>query len=178
MNINKIKAMEETLEKMEKMQKETFEDINKDIDKKRVKALKEIRKYMDNLAKTLNGRTLKIEIDKGKIFYDGTILSFNEKAIISNRNGLYDGKETEEKINWFFHTYHYETSYNYIDNKNEEKYKENWKTGFIELIENWNEIKEEIENKLVNELEKQMNRTRELTQNKIEKYKKVDDFEV
>ena len=185
MSISKIKAMTETLREMEKMQESVVNDINKDINKKRKAALKEIRTYLDELTDSLDGQ--QITIDLGKLvfgqFQNGQSIFFNQKYLIK-RDGLdCHYNEYSKPVKWYIGTYrstkkddnHY---YYHIDSTNSISIegKTIWSEGFINLIEKWPEIKTTIEAGLEKKLTERMEEIRKSTADRVESYEKVNDF--
>ena len=184
MSIAKIKAMTETLAKMEKMQKETQDEINKDIDKKREAAFKEICKYLDEVAEALDGRSMSIDFPQHTFFgySSGQAIKFNSKYR-TNKSGI-STYYSEDKKNWYIDCYNgYKNENGFYEFIDAETPTENprkpgtWTEGIIPLIEKWSEIKMQIEQAIETELTKRMTKVREDTQKKVTSYKIVDDFE-
>lgn len=177
MSISKLKAMTETLSRMEQMKKEVTDDVNKDLDKKRMAALKKIREYLDDVAKALDGREVTIYLKESKPFGNDSWQSvrFNQKYIVSRG---WDTTYSDKPISWYFIWDNGRKKSNseycdYIDGENDIK----WAAGFVSLIENWNKIKAEIEEGLEQELVRQMENVRKMTEDKVNSYKIVDEFE-
>jgi len=186
--IANIKAMTETLKKMEEMQKEVTKEVNKDINQKRHEALAEIRAYLDELAESLDGRKLSIDLPDGTVFGNldrGQRICFNCTYTIDDDS--FHGKTmSEETKNWYlgcYSTYRKsDTNYwYYIDNCNATSTEEDpthWACGFINLIENWKSIKQLIETGIEKEMTRKMEDIRKATAEKIAKYEKVTNFQV
>lgn len=146
---------------------------------------------MDDVADALDGVELSIRLDgdnKSLIFgsyEDGQYINFNRKYRVVKYNGFTSGKWSEEPKNWYIDTYDGVREsdskfYYFIDNSNDierETNKGHWAEGFINLIENWNEIKTIIEREVEKQLTERMEEIRKDTAEKIEKYEKVNDFE-
>lgn len=185
MAISKLKAMMETLEKMEEMQEKVTKDVNKDLNKKRKEALAKIRNYLDEIADSLNGKEITVDIGYKLFCCRVPDIHFNQKYKTHRASiSLYDDKYSENPIKWWIGTY--ESSkpsdddyYDYIDATNNisRRNSKYWENSFIELIENWEAIKTNIELNLEKELTKQMEKIRKDTAKKIESYEKVNDFE-
>ena len=186
MAIDKIKAMTEVLAKMEEMQKSTYDDINKDINKKRKAALEKIREYLNELADSLGGREIRIFLGRNVIFWDETYIEFNKKYITKRSScSLTSDVLSEEKLNWQINTY-YSTKqddndyWQFIDATNNIETSGNpkkWADGFLPLIENWTDIKAKIESGVEKDLTDRMQKIRENTTARVESYEKVTNFE-
>ena len=183
MSISKIKAMTEMLAKMEEMEKSVTEDVNKDITKKRKAALNEIIKYLNEVAESLDGRSLIIDLSNTKIFGScerGDCILFNNTYKINN--SCTNTRWSEEKLPWHIKC---DGGYKrgdytclFIDAEDEPIIDKQWKAGYLNLIEKWPSIKAEIEAGVERELTKMMEATRKRTEDKINSYKIADDFEV
>ena len=185
MGISKLKAMMETLEKMEEMQQKVNEDINKDINAKRKEALEKIRNYLNDVADSLNGKAITVDVGYKLFCCNTPEIHFNQKYKICKAScSIESDRYSDEPIKWWIGKYNSvrktdDNYYDYIDSTNkisprDSKY---WGDGFIKLIENWEMIKANIESNLEKELTKQMERIRLDTANKIESYEKVNEFE-
>ena len=184
MSISKLKAMTETLEKMEEMQKQVNEDVGKDITAKRKEALQKIRNYLDEVADSLNGKTICVSLDYELFCCNIPTINFNREYKIKNGGISTYPKYSDEKVKWWIgdskSTKISDDEYwQYIDSTNNisRKGRKEWAEGFIQLIENWDTIKVNIESNLEKELMRQMEKIRKDTSSRIESYEKVTDFE-
>ena len=187
MAISKIKAMTETLSRMEKMEREVVSEISTDIDEKRLEALGKIRSYMDELAKALAGRAVCITVSHIRIFsgYSDAYVHFNETYCMQTHDpgiGRVGSKWSADTIPWHIIRSGYKQSNekyeNFIDGETNPMLEEHkWSNGYITLIENWDAIKEEIESLLEERLTEDMDMIRKRTETEVKSYKLVEEFE-
>lgn len=186
MGIAEIKAMRETLQKMETMKEEVTKDINRDINQKRKAALAKIREYLSDMAIALDGIAVSVDLENGALFssyYHGQRICFWQKYPMSRSHT--NSKWSEDNKNWFITCYdgckQDDSNYwCYIDETNSIERSGNpgkWSEGFIDLIENWEKIKPIIEESVQKALSKRMEIVRDETQAKLTSYEKVTDFE-
>lgn len=103
MAISRIKAMSETLKKMESMRDSVKEECNLDITEKRKAAFREICKYMNELSVSLDGFEIKIRVNSKaaiRLFAktsNGITVGFN--ARYRTGHSAYD--ESPEVRNWW-----------------------------------------------------------------------------
>lgn len=189
MSIAKIKAMKETLNNMKNMQAEVNENIDKDITKKRKAAFKKICEYLDEVADSLDGEEIRVDIGKhGEIMSceDATIY-FNSKYCTYRASCTLEKSEySDSSIKWWIGGgYHAKKKnnddwYNYIDSEINIDWDNHWSyRDTVHLIEGWKEkFKPQIEDGIVEELNKRMENIRRDTTKRVEQYEKVDEFEV
>lgn len=186
MGIAEIKAMRETLQKMETMKEEVTKDVNRDINEKRKAALTKIREYLSDMATALDGFEVSVDLKDGTLFpscYHGQRICFWQKYP-TYRSGI-NYKWSEDDKNWFITCYdgykRDDSNYWYfIDETNSIERSGNlgkWSEGFIDLIEDWGKIKFLIEESVQKALSKKMEKVRDETQAKLTSYEKVTDFE-
>ena len=190
MSIAKIKAMKETLNNMKNMQAEVNGNIDKDIAKKRKAAFKKICEYLDEVADSLDGENVEIQIGKhGEIICcEDTTIYFNSKYCTRHAScSLERDKYSDSPIKWWIGgKYKHGTKrnndewYNYIDSEINIDWNDNFKCReAVNLIEGWKEkFKSQIEDGIVTELNKRMEKIRRDTTERVEQYEKVDGFEV
>lgn len=215
MAISKIKAMSETLKKMESMRDSVKEECNLDITEKRKAAFREICKYMNELSASLGGHEVIVEARSKaarKLFTKdntGITVGFNAKYRTSSNSY----EKSPEVKNWWIagiedgdvHSYSYygykhigrgskgkASLYDYnrfiddsiLETEDFEKcveqnlYIERWLNGVVSLIENWAEIKENIEEEVEKKLKEQMNSVCVETEKDLTSYKIADEFTV
>lgn len=186
MSIAKIKAMKETLNNMKNMQTEVNGNIDKDIAKKRKAAFKKICEYLDEVADSLDGEEIKVNIGKhGEIMScEDAAIYFNEKYKISKHTMGRD-EYSDSPIKWWIGgNYSLRKARDdwseYIDSDIDIDWNDCWKYRYaVNLIEGWKEkFKPQIEDGVVEELNKRMENIRRDTTKRVEQYEKVDGFEV
>ena len=213
MAISKIKAMSETLKKMESMRDSVKEECNLDITEKRKAAFREICKYMNELSVSLSGYEVTIEARKNAVrrmfTKENTGLTVGFNARYRTQSNSYE--KSPEVRNWWIagiedgnvHRYSY-YGYKYIGRKGKavlsdynnfiddsiletddfekclEKnlYIDRWNDGVVPLIENWVEIKENIEGEVEKALKEKMNNACMETEKDLVSYKIADEFTV
>lgn len=215
MAISKIKAMSETLKKMESMRDSVKEECNLDITEKRKAAFREICKYMNELSASLGGHEVIIKVRSNaakKMFTkDNTGITVGFNAKYSTSSDYYS--DSPEKKNWWIagiedgnvNRFSY-YGYKHIDRKGKGKaslydynrfiddsiletedfekcveqklYIERWINGVVSLIENWAEIKENIEEEVEKALKEKMNNACMETEKNLASYKIADEFKV
>lgn len=174
-----IKAMAEMLGKMAEIQKAVMAEANKDIDEKRETAIGKILNYLDDVADSLNGIDLSISITP-HIFWS----LHDDNRIVFNRNRPMEKRgEKGDLIKWYlckpdgryrpnYLSGYYDTIYGIRSSKGEIF------TELLNLIDNWETVKSEVENGIEKALREKMETIRKQTEATISGYKKVDSFEV
>lgn len=177
--MNKIKAMAETLKKMEIMQKSVTEVTKVDIEDKREEAVKKIFKYLDDLSASLCGVYVEVEVPTVDVIW--TLRHDNMVAFNAHRPLI--GNACGDPIEWCYkspdgHYHKDDYLYNYFDRYTTIRdSKGKVRREFVKLVENWSVIKETIETGIENELNKKMDNIREKTEQAIRSYGTVDNFE-
>ena len=209
MAISKIKAMSETLKKMESMRDSVKEECNLDITEKRKAAFREICKYMNELSASLGGHEAIVEARSNaarKLFTKdntGITVGFNAKYRTSSdyynnspetKNWWIAGIRDGNMNSYSYHGYKHirkdgKASFfdydNFIDDSiletedfDHSVFIDRWLAGVVSLIENWAEIKENIEEEVEKELKEKMNNACMETEKNLASYKIADEFKV
>lgn len=183
--LDKIKAMREMAEKMAEMEKNVLNEVKKDRKQLRYDALCKIFDYLDEVADSLNGEKVRIELNKRQLFSfeDYIYINFNSQYT-TYRHG-WESIKSENIIKW-----HIESSngkkdkgwhrYYFIDRGELDELciNGNWLDGYIKLLENWQDVKCQIESGITKYYEDKMKRMRENAQKNLESYEKAANFEV
>lgn len=182
--LDKIKAMREMTEKMAEMEKNVLNDVNKDRKQLRYDALCKIFDYLDEVADSLNGDEISVKLQNRQLFSfeDYIYIRFNQKYPTGRG---YSGTYTysDEKTNWHISgdgTKKDGKRYRFIDRGElDEIFKDGkWLDGYITLMENWQDVKCQIEVGITKHYEEKMKRMRENAQRNLEAYEKAANFEV
>ena len=178
MAVANIKAMTEMLRNMEEMQKVVFAEANKDIDEKREVAIEKIISYLDDIADSLNGIDLSISISP-HIFWS----LHDDNRIVFNRNRPLEtrGREKGDFVKWYFckPDGYYKPNYlmGYYDathgvrNSKGEIF-----TELLNLIDNWETVKAEVESGIEKALREKMDTISKQTEEMVAGYERVNDF--
>ena len=189
--LDKIRAMKETADKMEQMQNDVLTEIKKDRKQLRMEALQKIFAYLDEVAEALGDDKVSIHLERGNVFWndDWTYVSFNSKCYLSSHHT----SQSEMVFKWSIRgdNGYYDignTNYRrkFIDGSCSEKEmlsdngdnSSSWEDGYINLIENWDLIKAQIESGITSYYQTKMENIRKNTQDKLTSYEKAANFTV
>lgn len=183
--LDKIKAMREMTEKMAEMEKSVLDECKKDRKQLRYDGLCKIFDYLDEIANSLNGELIRIKLKERQLFgfQDWTYIHFNSKYV-THRSSTYNETKSDYKILWHIEGHGSKNDegrrYNFIDRGNLEELCPNgtWLDGYITLLENWKDIKSQIENGIMEHYDSKMKRIRENAQKNLEAYEKAANFEI
>lgn len=176
MSLEKIRAMADIAKQMESMKSSVIQENVKDRRQLRVEALYKIQNYFKDVVESLNGTcvsvNLPVHINTFNMDKDFSKNTYNLDILI-NRDG---------KVRfWEYASGASVTIDDFINKTETDFYRQyagsiHWNDGYIQLIEQWTEIKPLLENAIEKALIDQMNKTqKELTDFKVS-YEIVSDF--
>lgn len=181
--LDKIRAMREMTEKMAEMEKNVLNDVKKDRKQLRYDALCKIFDYLDEVADSLNGEKVRVKLEDRQLFsFEDYIYIYFNDTYVTHKSG-WSTTKSDEVLKWHISGNGQKTDgkrYRFIDRGElSELCKDgNWLDGYVTLLENWQDIKSQIEVGITKHYEEKMKRMRENAQRNLEAYEKAANFEI
>lgn len=181
--LDKIKAMREMTEKMAEMEKNVLDEVKKDRKQLRYDALCKIFDYLDEVADSLNGEKIQVKLKDRQLFsFEDYIYIYFNNNYVTHKSG-WSTTKSDEVLKWYISGNGQKDNgrrYRFIDRGelNEICKDGTWLEGYVTLLENWKDIKNQIEVGITKYYEEKMKRMRENAQVNLEAYEKAANFEV
>ena len=174
MSLEKIKAMLEVANQMEEMKKAVVKEHQAERKQLRLDALKQIQDYFRDVAKIGNFGWIEIPVS---IFWLNKGKSDDDRYKLNIRvsNGDVEFWEQSSASSLKIENFCSKTEDDFLyDCGNSKK----WNDGYLEIIENWQEIRKHFEIGLEKELEQRMTKTQKELASFKASYEIVDKFTV